>query len=935
MDEQACVEREVVMPIPIGFVHRHAHEARMILCLVCLPILLTFTQGQAGAPAAHVVSAQKPHAVEGYGRLPLAFEVNQGQTDPQVKFVSRGAGYNLFLTSTEAVLTLHRVSRREPNAPIAKAMPPQAEGSAVLYMKLVGANSKTEVSGQNELPGKSNYFVGNDPKKWQSNVRQYAKVRYENVYPGVDLVYYGNQRALEYDFVLQPGTDPSVIRLGIEGATKLRLEQGDLVLSSPAGDVHLCRPQIYQQVNGARREIRGGYVLNQNEVGFRIASYDRRRELIVDPVLAYSSYLGGGTGLSVAVDAAGNAYLTGYTTSTDFPTANAIQPTYHGDQDAFVTKINADGTALVYSTYLGGSNEDFGESIAVDAAGNAYLTGQTQSSDFPTANAIQAMNHGHMDVFVTKINADGTALVYSTYLGGNDDDGGQSVAADAAGNAYVTGTTESTDFPTANAIQPTNHGDQDAFVTKINADGSAFIYSTYLGGSYFDYGSAIALDSAGNAYVTGSTESSDFPTVNAIQPTSHGGYDDAFVTKINASGSALVYSTYLGGSGVDYGNAIAVDAAGNAYAIGYTLSTDFPTLNAIQPPKNGSYDAFVTKINANGNALVYSTYLGGSGADVGRGIALDAAGNAYLTGYTTSTDFPTANALQPMFRGKYDAFVTKINASGSALVYSTYLGGSGVDLGNAIAVDAAGSAYVTGEAGSRNFPKTLLALQPVLRGGVFIAKIASQTFVSVSPLKLGFSTHVIGTTSAEKKLTVTNTGASSLTINKIYIAGANAGDFTETNSCPDSIAPEGTCTISVTFTPTAKDNRAGVLATSDSDPASPQAIPLTGVGTVVSLSKKALSFASQPVGTTSAPKDVTLTNVGTAQLNFTGISVTGKNAGDFSQTNTCGTRIAGGASCTITMTFAPTATGTRKAVLSISDDGGGSPQKVNLTGKGS
>jgi Beta-propeller repeat len=328
-----------------------------VLCFCCLVPLLASALGQTVAPTAHSgMPAQKVRIAEGYGRLPLAFEANQGQSDPQVKFLTQGAGYSLFLTSTEVLLTLRKASQQMPNSPTAKALPP-LEQSAVLHMKLAGANAKTEVSGKDELPGKSNYFIGNDPKKWQPNVRQYAKVRYENVYPGVDLVYYGNQQKLEYDFVLQPGTDPSVIRLGIEGATKLRLEQGDLVLSSPAGNVHLRRPQIYQQVNGARREIRGGYVLNKNEVGFRIASYDRLRELIIDPVLSYSTLLGGNGfdyGNSIAVDTAGNAYVTGSTSSIAFPTANAIYPTKPGGEDAFITKFNADGSALVYSTHLGG-----------------------------------------------------------------------------------------------------------------------------------------------------------------------------------------------------------------------------------------------------------------------------------------------------------------------------------------------------------------------------------------------------------------------------------------------------------------------------------------------------------------------------------------------------------------------------------------------------
>jgi hypothetical protein len=618
-------------------------------------------------------------AVENYGKLPLVFETNQGQTNPQVKFLSRGAGYTLFLTSTEAVLVLSEGSSPEPTARAAIAPTSDDKKSAVLRMKLVGSDAMVEGIGQDELPGKSNYFIGNDPQKWHTNVRQYAKVRYKTVYPGVDLIYYGNQRELEYDFVLQPGADPTQIRLGIEGAKRLRFEHGDLVLSSFGGDVLLRRPHIYQQKNGTRQEIRGGYIIkSKNEVGFRVASYNRERPLIIDPVLSYSTYLGGSSSVSggsgIAVDAEGNAYVTGTTSSTDFPTLDAIQPVLHGPSDAFVTKINADGSALVYSTYLGGSLGERSISIAVDAAGEAYVSGATNSTDFPAVNAIQpTYGGGSNDVFVTKVNAAGSALVYSTYLGGKSDDYYGVIAVDAVGTAYLTGGTSSTDFPTVNAIQPANGGGYSTFVAKINPIGSALVYSTYLGG--YGVGFGIAVDAAGNAYCTGTTSDPNFPTVNAVQPVLHGPYD-AFVTKLNAAGSAFVYSTYLGGvSGVEAGTGIAVDAAGNAYVSGVTTSTDFPTANAIQPTfGGGAEDAFVTKLNAAGNTLVYSTYLGGSANDVISGIAVDAAGNASVAGETKSKNFPTANAIQPKyhggdFSGLGDAFAAKIKADGSVLVY--------------------------------------------------------------------------------------------------------------------------------------------------------------------------------------------------------------------------------------------------------------------------
>ena len=620
----------------------------------------------------------------------------------------------------------------------AKAEQALAVPPAVVRMKLVGANPSPRVSGLEELPGRSNYFLGNDPSKWRTNVPTYAKVQYKDVYPGVDLVYYGNQRELEYDLIVAPGANPEAIQLAFEGEDELELDgQGDLVLHSDGGQVRLHKPLVYQQVDGVRREIAGAYVLNGGrQVGFQVAAYDASKPLIIDPVLEYSTYLGGSNndfGNAIAVDGSGNAYVTGTTESTDFPTANPIQPAFSGGSggatDVFVTKLNAAGDALVYSTHLGGFGDERGFGIAVDDLGNAYVTGETLSSNFPTASPIQAANGGLSDAFVTKLNAAGDALVYSTYLGGSLFEQGNGIAVDAAGNAYVMGLTNSTDFPTASPLQPTYGGGTfDVFVTKLNAAGDALVYSTYLGGSgseILQFG-AISADASGNAYVAGSTSSTDFPTASPIQA-SQGGSFDAFVTKLNTAGNALVYSTYLGGSGSDRGLAIAVDASGNAYVTGFTGSTEFPTASPIQAANGGLSDAFVTKLNAAGDALVYSTYLGGSSSDVGYGIAVDAAGNAYVMGETDSTEFPTASPIQSALGGFDDAFVTKLNAAGNALVYSTYLGGSAADHGAGIALDGAGRAYVTGSTYSSNFP-TINAIQPTNAGGqyAFVTKITDE-----------------------------------------------------------------------------------------------------------------------------------------------------------------------------------------------------------------
>jgi hypothetical protein len=620
-------------------------------------------------------------------------------------------------------------------------------------MKLRNANPAAKVTGVDELAGTSNYFIGNDPAKWRTNVPTYAKVKYEGIYSGIDLVYYGNQRQLEYDFIVAPGANPHRIVFDIRGAKRIRRdEHGDLVLrmETGEGEIRWHKPVVYQEKDGKRQEIAARYAIaDSNRVAFELAKYDASRPLYIDPLI-YSTCLGGSGydfGWAIAADSASNAYVTGFTTSTDFPTMNPLQAANGGGYDAFVAKINPAGSALVYCTYLGGSgNEDYPYpsgsgagwgGIAVDSVGDAYVTGSTTSTNFPMMNPLQPANSAapNPTAFVVKLGPTGSALVYSTYLGGSDWDQGSGIAVDSLGNAYVAGLTSSTDFPvTPGAFQTTSGGNSDAFVAKLNPTGSALIYSTFLGGSGYDFGWAIAADSAGNAYVTGQTDSSDFPTMNPLQPANHG-VNDAFVAKLNPTGSALIYSTYLGGSNQDAGFGIAVDSAGNAYVAGSTWSTDFPTMNPLQPTYGGGLDAFVAKIDPTGSALVYSTYLGGSKWDVGQAIAVDSEGNAYVTGQTYSLNFPIDNPVQKRNGGGLDAFVSKLNPTGSALVYSTYLGGGGNDRGNGVAVDSAGNAYVTGYTASTNFP-TLSPLQPANGGDgdAFVTKlyIAAKTTTTLS-----------------------------------------------------------------------------------------------------------------------------------------------------------------------------------------------------------
>ena len=536
-------------------------------------------------------------------RMPLQFEANHGQVDAQVQFLARGKGYTLFLTPTESVMVLQQREAPAAKDPLAMIDPTAVPDAApmkqsVVRMKLEGANPSPAIDGIEPLPGIVNYFIGNDPKKWRTKIPTYAKVRYQQAYPGIDLAYYGNQGRLEYDFIVAPGADPNQIKLAFEGPSDIQVaESGDLILTTALGEVRMQKPIVYQlETDGHKTLVAGRYVMEAHamplhasrragySVGFQLASYDHTKPVVIDPVLVYSTYLGGSgfdQGLGIAVDGTGQAYVTGSTTSTNFPTATPLQATNAGGDDAFVTKLNAAGTSLLYSTWLGGSSNDIGTSIAVDATGQTYVTGVTSSTNFPTTSPFQATFAGSQDAFVTKLSATGTSLLYSTYLGGSGSDNGTSIAVDATGQAYVTGMTDSTNFPTANPIQATFAGSEDAFVTKLNAAGASLLYSTYLGG---DQGFGIAVDTAGQAYVTGPT---DFPTATPLQATKAGGRD-AFVTKLNAAGASLLYSTYLGGNGFDEGRGIAVEATGQAYVTGRTGSTDFPTVTPLQATLAGT-----------------------------------------------------------------------------------------------------------------------------------------------------------------------------------------------------------------------------------------------------------------------------------------------------------------------------------------------------------
>jgi hypothetical protein len=949
----------------------------LFACLVFGTGLIVVLPGPANnrnTTRAAKLNASNPQFVAAYGKLPLAFERNQGQTESQVKFLSRGSGYTLFLTGTEAVLALNkpsapRLAIREPRleeagaqyspfnlAPFAaflnptaaefkpgRGLPSQARSPdlesltpAVLRVKLVGANPNAEVSGVEELPGKSNYFLGNDPKQWRTNVPNYAKVQYRVVYPGVDLVYYGNQAQIENDFVVAPGADPKAIQLAFESlegtgqAAPLRVDgNGDLVLATDAGELYFHKPMVYQSVGAGvsptglggassarthdRHLLEGHYVLlASNRVGFEVGSYDRTQPLIIDPVLSYSTYLGGkevDAGLRIAVDKDGNAYVTGFTASTNFPTTTgALPPHLSGSDcrsgigyinmpcpDAFVTKLNAAGSAMVYSTYLGGSRSDVGTGISVDSSGNAYVTGSTSSSDFPiTAGAFQTVRKGDGDIFVTKLDATG-ALGFSTYIGGSREDVPMGSAVDSSGNTYVAGTTISPDFPTTpGAFQRarasarcdfmgSNYPCTDAFVAKLNATGTGLVYATSVGGSNFDFGLGIAVDGSNNAYVAGATLSPDFPTASPLQGFKGGTCGppahphpciDAFLAKVNATGAGLAYSTFLGGMGDDVAFGVAVDSSGSAYVTGITDSTDFPTTPGSAQPTLSSGtcgaapntftcpDAFLAKLNATGSDLAYAAYLGGSSYELAWGIAVDGSGNAYVVGGTGSNDFPSANPVQMYFGGGNcdfarngvlysvacpNAFISGFKPDGSARTFSTYLGGAGGDIGFGVASDASGNVYLVGTTVSANFP-TVTPLQVGLAGksDAFVAKISFATTgptVILAPTNVSFADQPVGLTSAVQTVTLTNSGDARLEITKIE----TSGDFAQSNYCGGSLSASTNCGISVTFKPTAAGGRSGSLIVTDNAAGSPHTVPLSGNGTDFSIAPSSGSSSTATI----------------------------------------------------------------------------------------
>ncbi len=723
---------------------------RWLSVLAAVSIVASFAAStvRAPAPAGSRTAVSVPKAL---GNAPLAFEPNVGQAPSHVRFLAH-AGSATVLFGQDAVA----LSLRQGNAsqsPAVSATRSRSMSFDQVAMTFVAANATATVVASDPLAGRSNYLFGSDPAAWRTNIAQYGRITYRELYPGIDLTFYGNQGGrLEYDFALRPGADLSRIHLTFEGADGLHVDSsGNLVIGLTRSSLVQPRPRIYQVVGGTRRMIPGHYVLAGNQLHFAVGAFDRTKQLVIDPEIAYSTYLGGSADEFAeeqpAVDSSGHLYVCGITDSPDFPvTDGAFQQSIGGGWDGFTTELTPDGSGVVYSTYLGTSDFDDVVACDVDANGNLYIVGATNSADFPvTDGAFQRSLAGGFDGFITKLSPDGSRLLYSTYIGGSGDEfiTVDHIAVDSAGNVVAAADTNSTDFPTtAGAYQTANAGCEgscsknpanDVVVVKLNASGSALMYSTYLGGPGFDAYPNLAVDAAGDAYVAGFTGSLHFPTTpGAFQPHLKGGtvLGDAFVAKLDPTGSSLIYATYLGGGGSDGPGGVAIDAAGDAYVGGVTCSRDFPVTPGAFQTKNaggtggcrafpGPFDGFVTEFNPHGTGLVFSTYLGGSGYDVLGLAGLDSSGRVIVVGATTSLDFPvTHDAFQPTNHGgPGDGIIAELTSDGSGLSFSTYWGGSGFELPHGAVVDASDNLYFAGCTSSTDFPVTRGAFQTTFQGG--------------------------------------------------------------------------------------------------------------------------------------------------------------------------------------------------------------------------
>ena len=859
---------------------------------------------------------------------------------------------------------------------------PAGQRSDELKIRFANANPTAEILPLDIQPGKSNYFLGNDPAKWRTNVENYSQVRYKSLYPGVDLLFYGNQRMLEHDFIVQPGADYRAIALDISGSRKIHKNaDGSVIIEvlSGSGTVRFSAPRIYQVRDGQDIDVSGGYRLKKNELAFNVGSYDKKLPLIIDPVLSYSTYVAGSSSdaaAGIALDSAGNAYITGYTFSTDFPTANAYQAACDNcgnGPDVFVTKLNATGTALVYSTFLGGSAYDQGNSIAIDALGDAIVGGVTSSPDFPVKNSIQKLLPQEQDGFVTSLSPNGSALNFSTYLGGVDGAYLTTVTTDATNNVYAAGLTDSLDFPVTpptNVIgTPTSYPNQAFFVAKFTPVGALTFATTIgadpqaqLGGFLPDFSeNAIAVDSAGDVYLAGGASLGLLLTPGAYQTTyigpaaGCGGCTMGFALELKPDGSALIFSTYLGGSQGDQVTGLVLDSNRNLFMTGNTYSPDFPTtpgaFDTTFPGSQPSGQTFVTEMNPTGTALVYSTFLGAPTYQYqtyARGIALDGAGNAVVTGYTASSGFPLLNPLQSTIApGQYgngsSTYVTEFNSTGTALLFSTLFSGSIATQAAGVAVNPAtpSDIYITGTSYDVDLPTTKGAFQTSVTppppyneiGHAFVTKfdlsVAAPGACS-SPTSLQFYSEV-NKNSPPSVITLTNCGNAPLNVMHLAVTGP----FKQTNTCQTAVAPGLSCTVSVVFRGTARGTFTGTLTISDNAPITPLVLQLSGqaVAPVVQFENNPLQVDDQLVGQTGLPAAEIIFNQGDYLLQIS--SVTISDTADFTVNKKgCNAAVQPEQACVIYVTFHPTVAGPITGTLTFTDNALDSPETVTVMGNG-
>jgi|GEM_PF-3221085 len=667
-------------------------------------------------------------ALQKMNQMPLTFTKNVGQWDERVLFRANSGGATMWFTKEGVTYQFtRRIDKNETVSALGVAQLPSALSGldsrlrgddmdrdsveqSVLTAKFVGANPNPEAIGEGLMDYKCNYSFGNDPSRWRTEVPNYEAITLKGIYDGIDLEYSSTaDGTMRYDFIIAPGADAAQIKVAYDGSVEISVDSNGKMIARTKWGTMI---EAFGQDNSLSGTAAPQFVLSSdNTVDLAVDSQYRDQPKSLTVGVSFSTYLGGASTdwpSAIAVDKQGNVYVTSTTYSTNYPVVSAFNNTLNGGSDITVSKFLPDGSSLVYSTYIGGSGDDNATSIVVDSLGSAYVTGMTSSSNFPTVNAYHATNYGGQDVVALKLAPRGNALAFSTYLGGSSEDNAYGIGIDRLGRVCVGGFTASTNFPTFNSYDNSyNGGTYDGFVTKFTADGTALVYSTFLGGSgSTDRIEGLAVDTAGCAYVTGLTNSSNFPVTHGYDTTFNGS-NDVFLTKFSPSGTSLEYSTFIGGVGDDHGEGLAIGTDNSVYVTGFTAASDFPTVNAYDNSFNGGNDAFVSKISLGGDSLLYSTYLGGSGADLAYGIVVDGLGRATITGFTGSGNYPIANAFDGTYNGgTYDVFVSILSPTGTNLLCSSYLGGSGTDAGEALAIDAAGDLYLTGYTWSSNFPTT-------------------------------------------------------------------------------------------------------------------------------------------------------------------------------------------------------------------------------------